>query len=660
MILTLDFETFYDVKYTLKAMRTSDYVRDPRFAVLGVGLKVDHAPAYWVPEAEVEYALRSFDWENLTLLCHNAPFDGFILSDRYGLRPRFTLDTMAMGRALHGMITGASLDALAKHEGLAGKLEGTLASMKGVRHPTPEQDRALGAYCVQDVELTHALYHKWRGAFPARELRVIDVFNQMVIRPAICLDPEALRTALDEERTAIEETVRACGLPGTLEQQKKVLRSRTQFPALLRAVGVEPPEKISARTGKLTGAFAKGDDAFTQYLDHPTAAPLVAAKLALSSSLRETRTASLLRTAEQNPVLPVFLSYWGALTTGRAAGGGNKDNLQNLPRKSALRDAIVAAAGYLLVVSDLASIEARVLSWSARDEALLAAFRLGADPYLLMASDVYGRPVVKDEKDKRSLGKVLVLGLGYGLGFLKLARSLFDGMMGNPPVIFTIQAAQDMRIDWRPTIEWFQSRDDTFKDRIRMLKPVSMSIGHWLFQCAVALHLVQIYRSARGPVKEYWADCGAALKWMADGHEAEVGRGVWTRKNALVLPDGMTLLYPNLRRRESDDNWVYDKANMKRGNGRPDVVPVYAGKLAENITQALAGAVLREHMARLAALGLYAKLQVHDELVFVAREDEAPEVARRVQAVMASPPSWAPDMPVGAETGIGRRYSEAK
>lgn len=659
MIITLDFETYYDANYTLNKMRTSDYVRDERFHIFGVGVKKGEAQAEWVPASDVEEALRAIDWGQHSLLAHNAAFDGFILSDRFGLRPRLVFDTMSMGRALHGMYVGASLNALSQREGLGHKVEGVLDSLKGVRHLTPEQETALGAYCVQDVELTYSLCKRFVRRFPPQELVVMNIFAKMVTEPALHLNSAVLETALRDEEEAQDAVIRACGIVGTLEQQKKVLRSRTAFPALLEAAGVEVPKKISLRTQKETYAFAKTDDAFTRFSDHPVAGPLVKARLVLSSALKETRTRSLLRTSRQSPVLPVFLNYWGAMQTGRASGGGNRDNLQNLPRKSALRDAIEAPPGHLLIVSDLASIEARVLSWSARDEEMLRAFRLGADPYLLMASDVFGRNITKEDKQERSLGKVLVLGLGYKMGFLRLARALFDGMMGNPPVIFDAAFAESVGAKWRDTIEWLRSCDDKFKQKIRDGRPLSLSMGQWLLQCAVSLHLVQIYRNARAPVKAYWGECDVALRWMADGHEDEVGVGVRTRKDALVLPDGAVLHYPRLKRLDGGE-WTFQKANTKRKDFSMDTLFTYDGKVTENITQAIAGAVLRSHIAQLAQRGLPAKLQVHDELVFVVKEDRAEGDAKVVQEIMASAPEWAAGMPVGAETKIGRTYSEAK
>ena len=53
-ILTIDFETFYSREYSLSKMTTEAYVRDPRFEVIGVGIKIDAHPTEWYSGSDVE------------------------------------------------------------------------------------------------------------------------------------------------------------------------------------------------------------------------------------------------------------------------------------------------------------------------------------------------------------------------------------------------------------------------------------------------------------------------------------------------------------------------------------------------------------------------------------------------------------------------------
>ena len=77
MILTIDFETYYDKKFSLSKLTTEEYVRDERFQTIGVGVKRDDEPAVWFSgsDDEIREFLSTFDWEKSLCLAHNAMFD---------------------------------------------------------------------------------------------------------------------------------------------------------------------------------------------------------------------------------------------------------------------------------------------------------------------------------------------------------------------------------------------------------------------------------------------------------------------------------------------------------------------------------------------------------------------------------------------------------
>ena len=47
MILTIDLETYYDKDFSLSKMTTEEYVRDDRFEVIGVAVKIDDGETVW-------------------------------------------------------------------------------------------------------------------------------------------------------------------------------------------------------------------------------------------------------------------------------------------------------------------------------------------------------------------------------------------------------------------------------------------------------------------------------------------------------------------------------------------------------------------------------------------------------------------------------------
>ena len=110
--LCLDIETYYDKEYSLSKLTTEAYVRDPRFEVILVSVKVnDDEPVVYLGD-DVAGFLAQFDWSRSAGLAHHAAFDGAILSWHYGIKPKLWLDTVSMARPQYMLTCGVSLDAL--------------------------------------------------------------------------------------------------------------------------------------------------------------------------------------------------------------------------------------------------------------------------------------------------------------------------------------------------------------------------------------------------------------------------------------------------------------------------------------------------------------------------------------------------------------------
>jgi len=116
-ILTLDFETYYSQEFSLSKITNEEYVRSAEFEVIGVSVQVNDGEPEWFSGTMEETAvfLRKFDWEANLALAHNAAFDSSILTWVFGIKPKGWLDTLSMGRALHGTEVGGSLAVLAQH-----------------------------------------------------------------------------------------------------------------------------------------------------------------------------------------------------------------------------------------------------------------------------------------------------------------------------------------------------------------------------------------------------------------------------------------------------------------------------------------------------------------------------------------------------------------
>ena len=410
-VITVDFETYYDKDYSLSKVTTEEYVRDSRFQIIGVGVKVDDGATEWFSgthRATREYLSR-FDWENSAMLAHNTMFDGPILAWRLGIHPKAYFDTLCMARALHGVEKSASLKALAETYGVGEKGTEVLNALGKRRADFSEEELArYGAYCVNDVDLTYDIFRQMMAEFPKKELKLIDLTLRMFIDPILELDRAHLEEHLAKTRAMKEELLAKAEV-----DDRKTLMSNPQFAEMLRGLGVEPPMKISPTTGKPTLALAKNDEEFKALAEHEDARvqALVAARLGTKSTLEETRTQRFIDISERGN-LPVPVRYYAA-HTGRW-GGDDKINLQNLPSRGPnakqLKKAIIAPEGYSIIESDSAQIEARVLAWLAEQNDVVEAFAEGKDVYKKMASAIYGVPEEAVTKEQRFVGKTTVLG----------------------------------------------------------------------------------------------------------------------------------------------------------------------------------------------------------------------------------------------------------
>jgi DNA polymerase len=198
-IITLDFETYYSQEFSLTKVTNEEYVRSAEFEVIGVSVQVDDGEPEWFTGTMVETAnfLGGYDWSNSLALAHNAAFDASILTWVFGIKPKGWLDTLSMGRALHGTEVGGSLAVLAQHYGVG--VKGTEVIMaKGLHRIDFPADQLAryGEYCCNDTEMTYAIFQKMSVDFPPIELRLIDITIRMFSEPSLYLDTRILNSML--------------------------------------------------------------------------------------------------------------------------------------------------------------------------------------------------------------------------------------------------------------------------------------------------------------------------------------------------------------------------------------------------------------------------------------------------------------------------------
>src|ERR1700761_3630577 len=148
-LLTLDFETFWSSAFTLKKLSIEEYVRSPEFMVHGAAVKYNDQPARWLNARRLCDFLANVPWEDVALLCQNAPFDALIASHHYRVHPQMYLCTLAMARMMLPR-QRHNLALLSKMAGLPDKGDAVLLT-KGLRELPPAIEEQLGEYACGDA-----------------------------------------------------------------------------------------------------------------------------------------------------------------------------------------------------------------------------------------------------------------------------------------------------------------------------------------------------------------------------------------------------------------------------------------------------------------------------------------------------------------------------
>lgn len=612
-IYTVDFETYYDKDYSLSKMQTDAYIKDPRFEVVGVSVKVNDEDPQWFSDTFDEthdWLWENFDWANSAVRCHNTMFDGFIMTHRFGIRPKLWMDTLAQARMLYPYLPSHSLASMAKHFGLTDK--GTaVATAQGIRRDM----FGLGAlleyskYCKHDTNLCAEIGKQMDPFTPALETRLIDMTVRMFTEPMLVGDiakmKELHQNEVDRKALLLEEAM----------VEREEIMSNDKFAMRLEAYGVLPPTKTSKTTGKQTLAFAKSDKAFTDLLKHdiPEVQALVAARLGVKTTIAETRAMKFVEMAERGP-LPVYLNFWGAKTTGRYSGG-NQVNWQNLPARgisAGLRDALLAPEGYSVLVGDSSNIELRMVMALAGQWDVVDKLANGVDLYCDFASKLFGRTITKADKAERFLGKTAMLGLQYGAGaprFQEMVR---------------LAARQD------PNVQ------EIDLDR--------------------AYAIVGLYRQVHPEVVALWDRCqNVILPDIANGCSlinVDVNGWFITQKDGFGRPGEPGVMYHDLQYNPRSKEWTYLMGRQR--------VRIYGPKVVENLSQHAAMRVVMWQTARINEK-YPVKLSVHDEAVTVPKTAEITQARAYMEECLSLAPKWCRDnLPLACETGVGASYGDAK
>ncbi len=616
--LVLDVETYFDKDYTLSKMSTYEYVTDDRFEILGWAIKQNEEPA------EFKLRLPPLDYKNITVIMLNAPFDALVLATQNKLYPPFIVDVLDLARHIEPRWKN-SLAELCKRHGLIEK--GDTDQHKGLHRSdfTGQQWVDLIAYATNDAEREYDLFGLLlpKLSNPEFELKVAEYTRNLFIKPVLHFNKSRAEKLKEKMQAEVKTVIDRLDLTETQIRGNKFFESRIR--ELLGAE--EPPMKIGAKGPIL--AIAKTDEGYTYLLNHPNdqVRQLMEARVAVKSwplhIKRVARMQSIFECAKGR--LPVPLRYYGA-HTGRWSGSGGI-NLQNLPAHghpliNQIRNLIEAPKGCTLIIIDFSQIEARVLDWLSEQNDMLRAFAEGRQIYCEFASELIGKKVRKPKKTDseavakwyghyRQMGKIGILGAGYGMGA--------DHCM--------------------------TFAKNTYK--------IDLSL-------AEATKLIKLYRRMHPMVVLFWNKVEKAFRLATQNpgqaYELIYGLRFFREDNVTViqLPSTRRLYYTGAK---VEGTTRYPQLAMPNPAAHGDkTIHMWGGYLVENIVQAVSRDILAETVLKIEELGVRIPLIVHDDMSIVVPEQEAEAYRVQIEDIARTPPAWAKELPVDIDCVISKEY----
>lgn len=695
--LFLDLETFCDVPINCGTHAYAERVEITVMAfavddndVHVVDLTAPGMPAHWPDMLQKTVAAAD------RIVIHNSAFDHTVLRHAWGLDlPVEKIDdtmVMALSHSLPGSL-GKLCDIFRVPVDQAKDKEGK-SLIQLFCKPRPKKQKLRRAtrdshpaewakfldYARLDIEAMRAVYRKlprWNFERESNMLRERDLWHldQAINERGVAVDVDLARaavTAVEREKGELAEQAQELtyGTVASATKREQLLHF------ILAAHGIELPDLKAATLEKLLE-----DDI------PPGLRELLLVRLQASTA-SVAKYKGLLKAVSSDGRLRGTLQFCGANRTGRWAG--RLFQPQNLPRpaigdlrdealqeaigqgieaikagtvdlvtdnvmevaSAAVRGLIVAPDGKKLVVADLSNIEGRVLAWLAGEVWKLKAFAdydagRGHDLYKLPAGRILGKPPEQITKGERQeVGKVSELALGYegGVGaFIAFADaySLDIDELGakarpalHPSILGEARAAWD----------WTRSKKRT---------TYGLSEETWVSIEAIK----RSWRKAHPAITAFWSDLADGVRRVITGSASfvQVGplqlrkSGAWLR---IILPSGRSLCYPSPQVSEAGE---ISYMGVNQFNRKWTRIKTYGGKLAENVTQAVARDVLAHGMLLAEPAGYEIVLGVHDELL-TETPDTSDFTHEGLAALMSTNPPWAEGLPLAASGFEAKRY----
>lgn len=347
--------------------------------------------------------------------------------------PAVLFDTNLGGYLIDPDFQGGGLEECAAHfldihidERAGGPSQGTLG------FEDDDQDEDPAQRCIEHAAVVAALARRLAPELERREqyplLRDIELPTSRVLFHMERIGASVDRVRLDElhaqfaDESARMETIaeRAAGRSLNLQSPKQL------GVVLFEEMGLKPTKKT--RKGSYT------TNAAALQMLYATSEEGSKANEFLGALLRHRETNKLKQIVETliDAIDPtdgrIHTTFTQTVTaTGRLSSVD--PNLQNIPNRNAagreIRSGFVPGGGFVdLLSADYSQVELRIMADLSGDEALIEAFRAGADFHRYVASLVFGIPVDEVTPDERARVKAMSYGLAYGLSTYGLSKQL--------------------------------------------------------------------------------------------------------------------------------------------------------------------------------------------------------------------------------------------
>lgn len=605
---------------------------------------------------------------------HNVTgFDERIWRAKLAPQPREWLDTLYLAR--YAGLPG-SLDKIGEQLLGVGKLDGGDA----LRHFTkPKPGRSwvhylpqLLRYNVADVLITRALHEQCVAENVRPEWDLIRV-HECINDRGVGVDT-VLRSALIDAgnvtvNRAGEEIERICDLKaGDLRSGPKMQRWLQANGFKLHNLRKETVKRMLADWEAFT-AEPDGDDAAP--VDYGTVVPLVARVMRLRQAATRITTGKLVRSQyaqSRDERLRDMLVFYGAHTgrwTSRVVQIHNLTRgVKGVPIEqlaserltydscaevaaqlscnvddvlaTMLRSFLVPQPGHVMGICDYAAVECRGLAWLAGEDWLVEAFRRGDDVYCQMATKLFGHEITKRDEAERQIGKIVVLGAGYGMGELNFA-------------LFCANAGVDLAaagVTPRQCIEAYRNAHPAIAGTYKGERN-----GFTFRQGGIWKGLQSaVFDAVSGASSREVARC---VVEMRGGHLS------------IRLPSGRELCYRDARIELLIPGYARNGVDV---GPRPTVTyahvrgyrkGLYGGLLTENVTQAVCRDLLADALLRAESAGLNPIMHAHDEIVTESPERDAARRLDVLREIMTNGPAWSDGFPIACEGYLSRRYAKS-